>query len=288
MTIRPAELDDIDAIAQLAHGQRLRQQEREPEFWTPIHNSLQIHPIVLLQMIAHDPASTVLVAHDATGVCAFAIAVERRVDAGTSQAPAFWVVEDLVVREMNHFDKVGRALLAAIASAAHRRKIESLVVGCPSGDVARHDALQRAGFTLDSWFRYRRLNRHHFSVEPQPDDRPTHARPDAARPLRHGLVSVAADHATTIATASSSARLTTVVRPSPLFRGDGPTALVDTVHAPESLSTWHLIADVENCARTRGDTALVIAVPQEEHTLDRVLAARSYRRTVDWWISSVR
>lgn len=288
MTIRPAELGDIDVIANLAHGQRLRQQEREPEFWSPIHNSLQVHPIILQQMIRHDPSSTVLVACDTTGVCAFVIALERRPDTAAVSPPALWVIDDIVVRDIDRYDALARALLAATAAAAHRRKIRSLVVGCPTSDVDRHEALANAGFTLDSWFRYRRLNRHHFSAEPQADDRTIRRGPNADRPLLHGLVPTDRDPGTTIATTTATARLTKALQPSPLYRGDGPTALVDTVRSPESRSTWRLMGEVEDHARGRGDSALVVAVPHEDRSLDRVLAARSYRRTVDWWIGAVR
>ena len=47
MTIRNAEVGDLDAIADLAQDQRLRQQAWAPKFWALAPNAREVHPLFL-------------------------------------------------------------------------------------------------------------------------------------------------------------------------------------------------------------------------------------------------
>ena len=47
MTIRNAEVGDLDAIADLAQDQRLRQQAWAPTFWALAPNAREVHPLFL-------------------------------------------------------------------------------------------------------------------------------------------------------------------------------------------------------------------------------------------------
>ena len=274
MTIRNAEVGDLDAIADLAQDQRLRQQAWAPTFWALAPNAREVHPL-FLRVTLGSGRSIALVASVAGRVAGFVIASPLSLDVDTDPT---WVVDDVGVAAPNHWDRVGRALLAAVAGRAHRLGATRIVVPCAVADRMRRAALVAAGLDLNCWYRHRRLDVASALLLDEPDDEP-----GLPLPHLHGLSALAITGAP-VAVPGGQALLSPPIAPPPVYRPGGTTGLADPVVAGDTTELARLVAAVETQSRDRGDVALLVVAGPGEEPLDALLDRRGYDRPVEWWV----
>ncbi len=280
MTIRTATLADIGPIADLAQDQRVRLQGWDPSYWPIAPNARDVHPLFLHHSLTG--GHSVAVVSTACGrVTGYAVAsspftFDRR-------APTLWVIDDLDVERGDLWNTTGRVLLAAIAARARAHGARRLVASCAVADSARRTAFEASGLSLNCWFRHRSLDRW---TAPRQHDDTVAFEPGLPLPHVHALAD-AMSGADVVNVEGGSALLSTPIPPSPCFRHDGTTALVDPVVGVHGVGLIGAIDAVEAAARDRGDHALLVAVGPGEDSLDRELDTRDYSRPVEWWTVNI-
>lgn len=276
MTIRNADAGDLDAIADLAQDQRVRQQAWAPSFWPVAPNAREVHPLFLRWTVGSG-RSVALVAIVDGRLVGYAIASPLPMghDPGST-----WVVEEVGVAAPSKWDVVGRALLAAVAGRTRQQGATRLVVACAAADRMRRDALIAAGLDLNCWYRHLRLDE-----APSPAIAAIDLEAEAGLPLPHvhGL-SPLASAGTPIGVTGGQGLLSPRVASPPVYRPGGTTGVADPVVAADVNTLTQLVEAIEGTGRDRGDVALLVVVGPGEEPLDGVLDRRGYGRPVEWWM----
>lgn len=274
MTIRSATANDLDAIADLAQDQRIRQQGWDPAYWALTPNARDIHPLFLRWSV--DAARSVaMVVTRGEALVAYAIAAPLPLPNGTTST---WVVDDVGVAAAATWRTAGLVAIAAVAGRARQLGATRIVVPCATSDRARRAAFESGGLDLNCWYRHVRLDEVQHVAEPVPraDDEP-----GLPLPHLHGLASMVAG-STSVTASGAHALLTPPIAAPPVYRA-GSTALADPVVADGAPGLWRGLCEVEATARARGDVALVVVVGPGEEPLDAALDERGYGRPVEWW-----
>lgn len=276
MAIRIATLADLDAMANVAQDQRIRQQGWDPTFWPLAPNARDIHPLFLRWAI-EDGRAVALVATSDEQVTGYGIATPMN---APSVPVGTWLLDEIAVATPAQWNTLGRVLLAAIASHVKRGGATAVVTPCATADRSRRSAFIAAGLDLNCWYRHVRLDE--VSDLPEPligtDDEP-----GIPLPHLHQLVAMIAG-ATSVTATGAHALVSAPVTTPAVYRHGGTTALADPVIADCTPSLRTVLREVESHARVQGDVALIVAVGPGEEPLDAVLDERGYRTPVEWWV----
>ncbi len=272
--IRPASGADVDAVADLAHEHRIRQQGWDPEFWSMSPSARQIHPM-LLRVALDNAAGLALVSENAGAVDGYlfaSVAPDPR-----DKRRSLWVVDDLGVASPRSWHSVAPALLAAVAARRDESSTSAMVIGCPHGDHDRAMMLIASGFRISCWFRTRRLADQRGNSMGSADE----GSDDLPLPHLHGLTAPMSS-SQLVEAAGAGAMLSSPIPSQQLALDRGTMALADPVVAGGRNATVELLTAVEYTAATRGDSMLIVACGPGEPMLDDVLDERGYGRPVDW------
>ena len=277
MTLRAATVDDIDAIAAIAHAQRRRQHLRDPAYWPAMPDSTGVHSL-LLRWLLTGGASTALVIADA-GETVLGYVIASAVQAPGSLRKAF-VIDALDVAGDHLWPTLGPPLLAATAGRAKQQGVTTVIVACPTDDTARRAVFASCRFEVDCWFRHGHLGTLEAVVPPAAaDDDDEMGLP---LPHLHGRMASLAEPFSVVAPGAHSL----ISAPVPLIAlvpAAGTTTLVDPAIGSDRAAFTALFDEIEGVARSRGDLAVTVAVGPGEEPLDRCLQRRGYSRPIDWW-----
>jgi hypothetical protein len=275
MTIRLAGSADVDAVAGLAHENRIRQQGWDPEFWSMSPSARQVHPM-LLRVAIESTAGVALVSESADRIDGYLLASAAPDPRAANRS--LWVVDDIGVASARAWHSVAPALLAAAAARRDESTMTAMVTGCPHGDHDRALMLIASGFRINCWFRTRRLAERRSTVASVADGDGTD---DLPLPHLHGLT--AALRGARMVKADAAGGMVSAPLPSQQLSAErGATALADPVVAGSRAATVDLVAAIELECAERGDSTLIVACGPGEPMLDDVLDERGYGRPIDW------
>ena len=288
--IRRIEHGDLQAVANLAHSERLLSAGRGPRLWSPAGLGQHAHPLLLGRRI--DTSGTLGLVDDRGGaLVGAAIAVPP-----PGSEPA-WVVHEFVVRSPAEWATTGRTLLAALASRAVSAGIDELVVPCATVDLAKAHMLESAGFHRRWWVRHRAPGPRR--TAPPPGVR-GYVEADASSswqwrgpqgiPLTHSSTRVPGGTSALVfdeATPAAAVSIAGDFDPPAGYTKDGtgllagPFALKPGTDLEAVVPS--LLAGLQWLATSRGDSHVLVASWSEDPELDSVLAGAGYDDPLSWW-----
>ncbi len=307
--LRPATLDDVPALADLAELRRAEYAHYEPGFWRPAATARLMHTPFLASLL-EAPDVSVLIAERHGQLDGF-IAARRTAAPPALRGPGGLVlVDDFAVRRRGDWSDAGRALLEEVV-AQERREPALLVVVCAHRDRAKAALLEDAGLAPACAFRLRRLGdeagcdaRVRLAT---PQDAPAvGALAARARPRPHGMQLVwketpsiegyrrrfaESDLLCLVTEGGPGLVGYALAKPGvpspPVYDPGGTTCFVDELELapggdPAGVAE-RLLGALEVAARQAGDVQLLVTCGRSERVKRDQLDARRYRWPADWY-----
>ena len=282
MRVKPAAVDDVERMADLAAEKRAAQALWDPEFWRVAERARELHPLYLRFLLTR-PDTVARVSLDSN----------ERIDGFViARCASACLIDDFTVESPELWPSVGRALLDDAVAGARAHEPRDLVVVCAARDEAKAAMLERAGLEVSCSFLRRRLPG--ASSEPSRDvrlardsDSPAIEALSRSRvALHHGMPVTDADLCLVLeegGNVTGYARAKTGFPVPPVYAPGGTPCFV-----PELVGAGALLAELEARAAAKGDTQLLIACAASEADLRGLLDARGYGHPVDWYHRALR
>jgi len=279
--VRPAELADLDRMADLAAEKRVAQAAWEPDFWRVAERARELHPLYL-RFLLTQPDVIARVSLSAGGeVDGFAIA----------RCGEACVIDDFNLARPELWSSAGRALLDDVLTGVRAHASRDLVIVCAERDLEKAAMLRTAGLAVSCAFRFLRLRGVAHSVpdavRPARDaDADTIAAIRArAKPLHHGMPVHDADLCLVHAPAGRVTGFTRAklgIPPPPVYAAGGTVCF-----ALELSGEDDLLLALEARAAASGDVGILLPCAASDAGLRARLDARGYRHPVDWYHQAV-
>jgi hypothetical protein len=281
LRVRPAEVADLERMADLASEKRAAQASWEPNFWRVAERARELHPLYLRFLLTQPDVVASVSLTSGGEVDGFAIA----------RCGEACVIDDFNVARPELWSSAGRALLDDVLMGVRAHAARDLVIVCAERDLEKAAMLRTAGLAISCAFRFLQLRGVAHSV---PDAvRPAgDADADAiaairarAKPLHHGMPVRDADLCLVHAPAG---RVTGFTRaklgiPAPPVYAPGGTLCFSL----ELSGGDDLLAALEARAAAAGDVGILLPCAASDTDLRARLDARGYRHPVDWYHQAI-